>query len=302
MNIDFRVSVGFRGHWKRARLQKEMGPQGVLALLWLWGFTAMYRPSGLLSGLSDEDVKAAIGWTGRKDLIGAFVHLGFLTRHDDGTLQVHGWQEWNSYAAAAPEREAKARKAAGGRWPTDGGPVSDASGTDRAGVADACQTQGGRVSDASPTNGTIECPHGKHSNGAENGMLDDDSSNAPTTTATVTTDANDTTTTTTPNGSAAAAGFEKFWLDYPNAHHEREARAAWEELDPDEELQREILAALAWQRRTALWTKDGGRYIPAPARYLRERRWTDKRPGPVIDDLSEEERARILRKAMRVYQ
>jgi hypothetical protein len=49
----------------------------------------------------------------------------------------------------------------------------------------------------------------------------------------------------------------------------------WRKRNPDATLQR-ILDALAWQVASSEWTKEDGRYIPYPAKYLSHERWKDE--------------------------
>ena len=78
--------------------------------------------------------------------------------------------------------------------------------------------------------------------------------------------------------------FDRFWSAYPRKEGKRDARKAWDKLAPDLELCRVMASALEAQKRSAQWTKDGGEYIPYPAKWLRGRRWEDEvtpqPPGP----------------------
>lgn len=71
-------------------------------------------------------------------------------------------------------------------------------------------------------------------------------------------------------------GFSEFWQDYPRKVGKGAARKAWRRLKPPLGA---ILVALAWQRRSPDWQKDGGQYIPHPATYLNETRWEDEPPA-----------------------
>ena len=54
------------------------------------------------------------------------------------------------------------------------------------------------------------------------------------------------------------------------------ARAIWARLRPSRELQARMLAALAEQRQSEQWLKDGGQFIPHPQTWLRQGRWDDE--------------------------
>lgn len=70
--------------------------------------------------------------------------------------------------------------------------------------------------------------------------------------------------------------FDQFWQAYPKRVAKKPARRAWDKLHVDTDLLAKILAALAWQKRTDDWQRDGGRYIPNPATWLNGGRWEDE--------------------------
>lgn len=71
--------------------------------------------------------------------------------------------------------------------------------------------------------------------------------------------------------------FDDFWALYPKREAKKDARKAWMQLNPTAEVERQIVAALAWQVESEQWTKDDGQYIPLPATYLRGERYLDER-------------------------
>jgi hypothetical protein len=92
----------------------------------------------------------------------------------------------------------------------------------------------------------------------------------------------------------ADAGFDVFWAVYPRHASRLDALKAWRQLNPSPALQATILDAVAWQKTTPQWTKDGGSYVPYAASWLRGERWMDEpfetRPlhtgrPPRLDDL-----------------
>ena len=70
--------------------------------------------------------------------------------------------------------------------------------------------------------------------------------------------------------------FSRFWAAYPNKKSKKDAKKAWDKLHPDIELCRQMAVALEAQKRSEEWTRDGGRYIPLPASWIRGERWTDE--------------------------
>ena len=66
--------------------------------------------------------------------------------------------------------------------------------------------------------------------------------------------------------------FEKFWNAYPKQIKKMEAREAFAKVDVPVER---LLEAINAQIKKPDWQKEDGRYIPAPAKWLNERRWED---------------------------
>ena len=76
---------------------------------------------------------------------------------------------------------------------------------------------------------------------------------------------------------SAPEGFEAFWARYPKREGRDRAIRVWRGLNPDQALQERIHEALAWQVQQPRWREQDGRFAPAPADYLADRRWTDER-------------------------
>lgn len=118
MTTDIRLLVSFKDHRKRKRLAYKIGPEGVLALIDLWLTIAETRPeTGDLSGMSVEDIELDAGWCGEPGaFVAAAVESGWIDRHEDGTLALHGWAENQPYLATTARRQEHARTAALARW------------------------------------------------------------------------------------------------------------------------------------------------------------------------------------------
>lgn len=71
--------------------------------------------------------------------------------------------------------------------------------------------------------------------------------------------------------------FIHFFSSYPRRVGRADAANAWLRVEGDKHIEL-ILTALEWQKKLHDWTKDGGKYIPYPATYLRQMRWLDERP------------------------
>jgi uncharacterized protein YdaU (DUF1376 family) len=76
-------------------------------------------------------------------------------------------------------------------------------------------------------------------------------------------------------GGAAGGEFDEFWKAYPRKAGKKAALKAWINAKDKPPLS-DVLAAIATQRRTPGWTKDGGQYIPHPATWLNQGCWEDK--------------------------
>ena len=66
--------------------------------------------------------------------------------------------------------------------------------------------------------------------------------------------------------------FEAFWNAYPKQKAKTEAREAFAKVDVPLQT---LLDALEIQKKSHDWTKEGGQYIPYPAKWLNKRRWED---------------------------
>lgn len=109
MNSDIRLSVGFFDHPKIIKLERQLGLEGLTALLRLWLWAAQNRPSGILSGMDGEDIEIAARWKGE---VGAFngvvTRLKLLDTVGD-MFQIHDWQEHNTWQSEAENRSNASR-------------------------------------------------------------------------------------------------------------------------------------------------------------------------------------------------
>lgn len=74
------------------------------------------------------------------------------------------------------------------------------------------------------------------------------------------------------------AAFEAFFAAYPRKVGKGQAQQVWDQLAPDAALRKRIVGAVHAWARTPEWQRNGGQFIPKPARWLREARWEDE-PG-----------------------
>lgn len=80
-----------------------------------------------------------------------------------------------------------------------------------------------------------------------------------------------------------AAGFERVFDTFPNPANRAKAHRRWLRIAPDAGLQAVMLRAIAAQRTTAKWRKEGGRFIPEFATWLRNRCWLDRVGGVMAE-------------------
>ena len=70
--------------------------------------------------------------------------------------------------------------------------------------------------------------------------------------------------------------FDKFWALYPKKVAKADARKAWTQTKDIRPELTNLLTAVKAACKTEAWMKDGGKYIPHPATWLRGERWDDE--------------------------
>lgn len=68
------------------------------------------------------------------------------------------------------------------------------------------------------------------------------------------------------------AAFDLFWDEYPRKVKKQQAREAFACVSVSLDV---LLEALSRQKKSSQWQEDGGRFVPYPAVWLRDRRWED---------------------------
>jgi len=71
------------------------------------------------------------------------------------------------------------------------------------------------------------------------------------------------------------AGFDEFWAEYPRKESKGAAERAWMKGNCARLLD-EILDGVEFARHSPRWCKNGGQYIPHPAKWLNDRGWEDE--------------------------
>ena len=75
---------------------------------------------------------------------------------------------------------------------------------------------------------------------------------------------------------ANAQSFAEFWDKYPKRKNKGDALRAWKTLKPSAELLALILRAVEVATRSDDWRKEGGKFIPYPATWIRAMGWEDQ--------------------------
>lgn len=70
--------------------------------------------------------------------------------------------------------------------------------------------------------------------------------------------------------------FERFWKFYPRKQGKQSALKSWLKIKPTDKLLNTIMAALANQRASSDWLKDGGKFIPHASTWINQSRWEDE--------------------------
>jgi len=120
-NKDFRLSIGFLDHPKTIKIQRQLGADGVLALLRLWNFAAQYKTDGILTGMDAEDIEIACKWNGIQGvLLSVFIQYKFVDEKIDENGEkiyiLHDWEDHQGFIIHAKERSEQAKKAIATRW------------------------------------------------------------------------------------------------------------------------------------------------------------------------------------------
>ena len=70
--------------------------------------------------------------------------------------------------------------------------------------------------------------------------------------------------------------FDTFWKAYPRKDGKKDAKKAFDKLNPSDDTLAVMLGALKRQAVGDDWKNDGGKFIPYPATWLNGERWTDE--------------------------
>lgn len=108
---DFRFYASFRDNPKRVELECALGAKGLVALVDLWCWVRVTRPTGDLTGLSDAAIERGAGWRGARGALVKALRAGWLDG-EPGAFTVHGWGDRQGWAKASPARSRAGKVAA----------------------------------------------------------------------------------------------------------------------------------------------------------------------------------------------
>lgn len=247
---------------KAARLAGTTVPTmvGHLHLIWHWALD--FAQEGDISSFEPWQVEDAAMWHGNEGaLFDALRLAGFIDATSNDACVLH---DWHDYAGKLIDRrradaERKRRDSAKNR-PHVAGSSGDIQ----------------RNSDGTPTEGSTESIRNRNLNRT---VTTNELTLAPN-------GANDRTGLTSIDGGKKAPSpidqrFIRFWQAYPKKRNKADAIKVWKRLKPDDAMTERMIQAVATLEQTNDWRKEGGQYIPYPAKWLNAGGWDDELPGTV---------------------
>lgn len=297
---DIRISTTLVQHPKYKRLRARLSWVGVAHLFHFLLWVRTNRPSGDLTGMSNEDIELAVDWAGDPGAFAlALADVRFLDGVE-GAYQVHDWEEHQPWAAGTEDRSARSTWASlcrryGRVYAAEQMPEYAARLAAKAADPDSANSRkksanSSQVADEKPAK--AESEQQKTLLGSASGLLIAGSSiekacpASDTDTDTGSGSGSDTGSDTKSKNTLAqqaapvrpdySPAFERFWKAYPNAKGKKPAFNSWKrkKLDPRaDELIADVEARLSRDRK---WREDGGRFIPYGSTYVSEERWEDK--------------------------
>lgn len=107
---DYRLRIDFLDNHKIVKLKRRHGSAAIEYLLRLYSYTRVHRPSGILDGMTEEDIEIATGWDkkGFDNFLKDLIDLKLLDKSEN-TYIVHDWAEHQAYATGTKQRSDRAR-------------------------------------------------------------------------------------------------------------------------------------------------------------------------------------------------
>lgn len=259
MNTDIRLSVGFWQHPKTKKTARRLGLEGIRSLQVLWLWSTQYRPDGNLSGMDWEDIELAADWQGEERKFFDTCLGMWVDETPDGYV-LHDWQEHNPWQSEALARSEKAQKAAQARW-------GKANNINKQCLTDA-QAMPEHDSSNAPSPSPSPIPEEKDKCVFNAGARVERPAENPEPEA-------------VPSRQPSLA-FDEFFEAFPEQHRgsRKEAAGEWVALEANRALPGlpRILDALGQWEDSEAWKRQGGRYIPSVANFLKREYWLRKPP------------------------
>lgn len=219
---------------------------GTLHILWWWALD--YAEDGDLTKYELMDIAIGADWDGAEgEFVDALVTAGFLDRDENG-LRIHDWHDYAGKLIERRERNAQRMRDARAGYDagTDDERATHVQGTQHARV----QLQNQPTIPNQPNPAVPTEP--------------DQPTNQP-----------------FANGEQYSDEFQTFWNHYPRKIKKDDAWRAWKSRKDRPPIS-VLVASIDEHKRSVDWTKDGGKYIPHPATWLRGGCWKDELPpGPL---------------------
>lgn len=266
MNSDIRLSVGFWQHPKTKKTARRLGLEGIRSLQVLWLWSTQYRPDGNLSGMDWEDIELAADWQGEERKFFDTCLGMWVDETPDGYV-LHDWQEHNPWQSEALARSEKAQKAAQARW----GKANN--------INEQCLTDAQAMPEHDSSNAPLPFPSPEEEKKEERVFNacarverpEPEEAPAP-----------------EPRKPEAvpsrqpSLAFDEFFEAFPEQHRggRSEAAGEWVALEANRALPGlpRILDALGQWEDSEAWKRQGGRYIPSAANFLKREYWLRKPP------------------------
>jgi hypothetical protein len=285
MNSDIRISISFKGHRKRKKLQALLGQGSTDFLIDLWIGAAVTRPEGILHGFDALDLAMEAGWSGAPEAFkDALIKAGFLDVLDDGTYALHDWKEHQPFVIHAKNRSESAKKAARVKWENrDASRMEHGCDEDATPMRGACDPDESRMRPADNPQCGMDAPR------IDNRCDSDAPSPIPIPTPIPIPSTYAGTLPNTQKSSCSPAvndpdpDFETFWKVYPArgipARKQGKAKAlkVWSQLKKRRELPEldALLRLLDADKKSRQWTDP--QFIPLATTWLNARPWQDGR-------------------------
>jgi len=257
-----------------ARRLQVTRPTAIGYLELLWQFTAEFAPQGDVGRHGPAAIAEALDWTDEPmTLIVALVEAQWLDRGDNGQLCIHDW------AYHCPDWLRKRLKRQGLQFVCAERRRTAPNGAERRNTSPSAAPTKPNQAQPSPTKPSQAQPHTPSAKNADCAPAEGDSETPP-----------------EPQPRSKYPGFVRFWQAWPKSRRKASKAKCFTKWKRDKlEAKADwIVELVEAEKQTHEWTKEGGRFIPAPLVWLTQQRWDRDSPPDAQDgqDRSAEDLAR----------